>query len=230
MGGASVLCVSTTLCVSQPLVHTRAGACVSVLTEPQTHLSRCFVASTLVHATLPSPALTCSPSRAPPSPRPPFNTTVPAASELIGTVLAFAGQLGGRRARQAGDWRDGRGRGAAAGAAAWERGEGRGGRGGHQARRRFAPLPLLYCRTHYAMHPAKHYAKLHPMHCVPPSQVLPDADPDAAAQITRCLANLLLDDECRSRVVAHEGGLRLLLQQVRHRWGRRGERQWGPLP
>ena len=105
-----------------------------------------------------------------------------------------------------------------------------GGRGGHQARRRFAPLPLLYRRTHYAMHPAKHYAKLHPMHCVPPSQVLPDADPDAAAQITRCLANLLLDDECRSRVVAHEGGLRLLLQQVRHRWGRRGERQWGPLP
>jgi len=45
-------------------------------------------------------------------------------------------------------------------------------------------------------------------------QVLPDADLDAGAQITRCLANLLLDDACRSRVVAHEGGLRLLLQQV----------------
>ena len=108
---------------------------------------------------------------------------------------------------------------------------GKGGGGGRgEGEQSFAPLPLLYRRTHYAMHPAKHYAKLHPMHCVPPSQVLPDADPDAAAQITRCLANLLLDDECRSRVVAHEGGLRLLLQQVRHRWGRRGERQWGPLP
>lgn len=140
MGGASVLCVSTTLCVSQPLAHTRAGACVSVLTEPQTHLSRCFVASTLVHATPPSPALTCSPSRAPPSPRPPFNTTVPAASELIGTVLAFAGQLGGRRARQAGDWRDGRGRGAAAGAAAWERGgAGRGGEGGAPSQAALCP-------------------------------------------------------------------------------------------
>mmetsp|Transcript_589 Transcript_589/g.1194 ORF Transcript_589/g.1194 Transcript_589/m.1194 type:complete len:401 (+) Transcript_589:77-1279(+) len=45
-------------------------------------------------------------------------------------------------------------------------------------------------------------------------QVLPMADIDAAAQITRCLANLLLDDACRGRVVAHEGGLSLLLQQV----------------
>ena len=52
----------------------------------------------------------------------------------------------------------------------------------------------------------------------PPRQVLPHADMDAVAQITRCLANLLLDDACRSRVVAHEGGLRLLLQQARHRW------------
>ena len=62
-------------------------------------------------------------------------------------------------------------------------------------------------------HPAMHRATRRS----PPRQVLPDADLDAGAQITRCLANLLLDDACRSRVVAHEGGLRLLLQQARHR-------------
>lgn len=43
---------------------------------------------------------------------------------------------------------------------------------------------------------------------------LPQVEIDAAAQMTRCLANLLLDDECRSRVVAHPQGLQLLLQQV----------------
>ena len=34
--------------IAQPRARTRSGACMSVLTEPQTHLSRCFVASTLV--------------------------------------------------------------------------------------------------------------------------------------------------------------------------------------
>ena len=177
--------------------------------------------------TRPPPALRSPAPHRPPTPPPPFNTTRASCQRAnwycIGSrrpTWRLTCAASRRLARWAGSRRCCRCR---------RMGEGRGGGGGGGTKPGGA-LPLLYRRTHYAMHPAKHYAKLHPMHCVPPSQVLPDADPDAAAQITRCLANLLLDDECRSRVVAHEGGLRLLLQQVRHRWGRRGERQWGPLP
>jgi len=43
---------------------------------------------------------------------------------------------------------------------------------------------------------------------------LATAEVDTAAQMTRCLANLLLDDSCRNRLVAHAQGLPLLLQQV----------------
>ena len=73
-------------CVSAPLAHTRSGACVSVLTEPQTHLSRCFVASTLVHA----PPQPCAPLRSPSPPPPPHPPTTSASSHL-----AHTGQLGG---------------------------------------------------------------------------------------------------------------------------------------
>lgn len=44
--------------------------------------------------------------------------------------------------------------------------------------------------------------------------VLPYCEVDAAAQVTRCLANLLLDGGNRLRVVAHAQGLHLLLQQL----------------
>ena len=57
---------SLSLCVSPPLAYTRPGACVSVLTEPQTHLSRCFVASTLVHAP-PQPCAHLLPPLPPPN-------------------------------------------------------------------------------------------------------------------------------------------------------------------
>ena len=192
------------------------------------------------HAGIPlshSPALTCTHLRSIPTSPPPPTPHLPplpppSSTSARPTSLSFAGQLGGRRARQAGDRRVGRGRGVTAGAAArCNQGEvGEVGRvvGGAK------PRPSTAARLPGARvaHPAMHRATRRP----PPRQVLPHADMDAVAQITRCLANLLLDDACRSRVVAHEGGLRLLLQQARHRWvavgggggGGRGGRPWGP--
>lgn len=43
-------------------------------------------------------------------------------------------------------------------------------------------------------------------------RVVPQCDQGAAAQLTRCLANLLLDEGCRARLVAHPDGLQLLLR------------------
>ena len=195
---------SLSLCVSPSLAYTRPGACVSVLTEPQTHLSRCFVASTLVHAP-PQPCAHLLPPLPPPNSSHLAHSQANLAVDVRGKPAI--GEMGGVEALLQ------------------VPPHGKGGGGGHQARRRFAPLPLLlYRRTHCSVPPTLHHA----MYCIPPRQVLPDADPDAAAQITRCLANLLLDDACRSRVVAHEGGLRLLLQQARHRWGRGGGEAVGP--
>ena len=85
--------------IAQPRARTRSGACMNVLTEPQTHLSRCFVASTLVSLSptaLRSPALSCAPSLPHPLPTPHLPPLPPPSSTSSRpTSLSFAGQLGG---------------------------------------------------------------------------------------------------------------------------------------
>ena len=85
--------------IAQPRARTRSGACMNVLTEPQTHLSRCFVASTLVSLSptaLRSPALTCAQSLPHPLPTPHLPPLPPPSSTSSRpTSLSFAGQLGG---------------------------------------------------------------------------------------------------------------------------------------
>ena len=196
--------------IAQPRARTRSGACMSVLTEPQTHLSRCFVASTLVPLSptaLRSHVLTCAPSLPHPHPQPP--------TYLHCLHLAPPQPAPPRSLSQANLAVDVRGKpaiGELGGVEALLQVPQHGATGGRSGQS-LAPLAPLDCQAHglrtlrCAVQRAVHH---HGRCCRMPTWT--------RWHRSRVLANLLLDDACQVRSSRIGSRLRLLLQQARHRW------------